>query len=295
MFIPTLNLISFSLTHTRNRSFRLQKPSMEALQGNRTVFWVQSCIGGEKRPIQCPSDLAKLIWGGTKAILSYGTPGLLWLTCPKVPTCTTPLGKQDATLHKLAKAKRELPDINLDIGKTLLMFRTLQSSSVRWWFLFMQKPTEKQPLQAHLASHCPYIPSGGMWYQKRWVQPNMTQYHASKKVVGKCCIPSLIPRPTMFLLFRFAMTIIHRSGRVVKTRSMHSSRERHRVDTGRAGLTTSLNMVERSCLQRLKSPLAAKLLNLANWTTNWLRTSRSGYGAPPPLHPPRIHLRSLTW
>ena len=235
-------------------------------------------------------------WRGyTKAILSYGTPGL-WLTCPKVPTCTTPLGKQDATLHKLAKAKREFPDINLNIGDTWLMFplnasviisATMTSvyAGANW-----EATTSSSP-----ASHCPYISSRGMWYQKRWVQPNMTQYHASKKVVGKCCIPSLIPRPTMFLLFRFAMTIIHRSGRVVKTRSMHSSRERHRVDTGRAGLTTSLNMVERSCLQRLKSPLAAKLSNLANWTTNWLRTSRIGYGALLPLHPPRIHLKSLTW
>jgi len=91
--------------------------------------------------------------------------------------------------------------------------------------------------------------------------------------------------------------IIHRSGRVVKTGKAweHSSRERHRVDIGRAGPTTTLNMVERSCLQQLKSPLAAKHSNLANWTTNWLKTSRIGYGALPPLHPPRIHLTSLRW
>ena len=155
MFIPTLNLISFSLTHTRNRSFRLQKPSMEALQGNRTVFWVQSCIGGEKRPIQCPSDLAKLIWGGTKAILSYGTPEL-WLIVLRFQLAQHLLGSRMQHYTNWQKQK-ESSLISTSTLETLgwCFDWMLQSSSVRWWLL----PTEKQPLQAHLASHCPYISS----------------------------------------------------------------------------------------------------------------------------------------
>ena len=72
----------------------------------------------------------------------------------------------------------------------------------------------------------------------------------------------------------------------------HSLHEWHRVDIGRAEPTKSLNMVERSCLQ---SPLAAKHSNLTNWMTNWLSTSKIGYGTMPPLRPPRIHLTSLRW
>ena len=48
-------------------------------------------------------------------------------------------------------------------------------------------------------------------------------------------------KPTLFFILQFAFTIIHRSGRVVKTGkvSENSSREWHRVDIGGQGPTAS--------------------------------------------------------
>ena len=45
----------------------------------------------------------------------------------------------------------------------------------------------------------------------------------------------------------------------------------------------------------MESPLAVKCSNLADWTMNWSTTGRIGYGAPPPLRPPHVHLMSLTY